>query len=290
MPLDGQGPHIRLDSALRLPRPRLAESLFCADGVPIPVLTDEALFDACATRIAFTSRQGGVSGMPFDALNLSYAVGDSEEAVDANRRALLAAMGRPDFCERIVSPVQVHGSAFYDLVDPDDACHPGSCEADGVLCTLPDVPVLLCFADCVPVILVAPGGSFAVAHSGWRGSIAGIAGLALGRLVSAVGCAPGEVNCYIGPHIGSCCYEVADELVGRFVAEFGQACDAGACHLDLSAAVRQSLVRAGAMPDRITDAGICTSCHHDRYYSYRVAGGVTGRHGAFCMRKGETWD
>lgn len=39
--------------------------------------------------------------------------------------------------------------------------------------TAHNVPVLLCFADCVPVVLVAPGG-FAVVHSGWKGTIARI--------------------------------------------------------------------------------------------------------------------
>ena len=49
--------------------------------------------------------------------------------------------------------------------------------ADAVVCTVPGVPVLLCFADCVPVVVVCSGG-FAVVHSGWRGTYAEIAGTA----------------------------------------------------------------------------------------------------------------
>ena len=138
------------------------------------------------------------------------------------------------------------------------------------------------------MILVAPDGSFAVIHSGWRGSIAGIAGKGLCKLQLAARCAASDINCYIGPHIGPCCYEVSAELVGQFVAEFGESCDAGNNHLDLSAAVIASLTRAGAAEDRIADAGVCTSCHHDAYYSYRADAGVTGRHGAFAIRKEES--
>ena len=145
--------------------------------------------------------------------------------------------------------------------------------------------MLLCFADCVPVVLVAPDGSFAVVHSGWRGSIASIAGLGLRELQKATCCSISEINCYIGPHIGSCCYEVADELIMQFVAQFGDACDAGEGHLDLATAVTASLLRAGANEQRIAHSGSCTACHHEEYYSYRADAGITGRHAAFAIRE-----
>ena len=45
---------------------------------------------------------------------------------------------------------------------------------------------MLCFADCVPVVLVAPGG-FAVVHSGWKGTIARISAKACQALCEAAG-------------------------------------------------------------------------------------------------------
>lgn len=275
------------DETLRLPLPRLAESSFYGDGFTLPVLTDEALFETCGTRIAFTSRAGGVSEAPYASLNLSYAVDDSAEAVDANRARLCEALGTHNCSSRLVSPLQVHGNEVIEIRHVAESQERAAQGADGIVCTQQGVPVLLCFADCVPVILVAPDGSFSVVHSGWRGSIASIAGIGLRALQKATCCSISEVNCYIGPHIGSCCYKVADELVRQFVAELGESCDAGDGHLDLDAAVTASLLRAGAVPERIAHANLCTACHHDEYYSYRADAGVTGRHGAFAIRKEE---
>lgn len=280
--------HMQSHESLRLPLPRLGETSFFTDDYALRVLTDEALFEACGTRIAFTSRAGGMSEGPYASLNLSYAVGDDEVAVDANRACLCECLGSHNCIDSLVSPLQVHGSDILEIRQVVEARQEAVKGADGIMCTQVGIPVLLCFADCVPVILVAPNGSFAVIHSGWRGSIASISGLGLAKLQKATGCSSSEINCYIGPHIGACCYEVADDLVGQFVAEFGDACDAGNAHLDLAAAVTASLVRAGASASRIAHANICTSCHHDEYYSYRADAGITGRHGAFAIRKEES--
>ncbi|MFR3925705.1 MAG: laccase domain-containing protein [Collinsella sp.] len=53
--------------------------------------------------------------------------------------------------------------------------------------------MLLCFADCVPVVLVAPGG-FAVVHSGWKGTIARISAKACQALCDAAGCDASDVS------------------------------------------------------------------------------------------------
>lgn len=273
---------------LRLPLPRLAEISFCTNGSEIVVLTDESLFKACGTRIAFTQRFGGESEAPFHSLNLSDAVGDEPDVVSSNRAALCLALGCPVETDHLIIPKQVHGDLVLELDTVSECQEKARKGADGIVCTQDDVPVLLCFADCVPIVLVAPDGSFAVLHSGWRGTIASIAAIGLKKLAQATGCAPGEVNCYIGPHIGACCYEVSDDLITRFVREFGFACDAGSNHLDLAAAVTAALLRAGAQQDRVFAAQQCTSCRNDLYYSYRADKGVTGRHGAFAIRKGES--
>lgn len=273
------------DNGLRLPLPRLAEISFSTGDSSIVVLSDEALFDACGTRIAFTQRSGGVSEAPYDSLNLSSVVGDSLDNVYSNRNALCQSFGLDIYISNLIIPNQVHGDVILETDTLSETRERAQEGADGIICSVADVPVLLCFADCVPVILVAPSGAFAVLHSGWRGAIASIAGKGLQRLSEAAGCDPSKVNCYIGPHIGSCCYEVSDELIERFVREFGDGCNAGANHLNLTDAVITALKRAGADGDRIVATQDCTSCRHDLYYSYRAENGVTGRHGAFAIRK-----
>jgi copper oxidase (laccase) domain-containing protein len=133
------------------------------------------------------------------------------------------------------------------------------------------------------VVLVAPGGCFAVVHAGWRGALAGISGKALSLLCEHVPCAPASVNAYLGPHIGGCCYEVSADLLARFRARFGDACDAGASHLSLSAAIESDLRSVGAAAERIVDSGLCTY-EHDGFFSYRASAGTCGRHGAMVCR------
>lgn len=136
-------------------------------------------------RFAFTERAGGVSEDAYSSLNLGSHVGDDPFAVQENRRRALEAMGAAECKHNLLIPNQVHGDHIVavasngadDLEDVREQIAEG---CDAIVCTARNVPVLLCFADCVPVVLVAPGG-FAVVHSGWKGTIARISAKACGR-------------------------------------------------------------------------------------------------------------
>lgn len=281
--------------ATAAPRPHLAQRDF--EG--IPVLTDDALADALGVRIAFSGRAGGVGAPPYDGLNLGSHVGDRIEDVRANRAALLGALGAGE--ASLVVPNQVHGTdlvtiASADARSVDEAAAAAAEGADGIVVSAPGVAALLCFADCVPVIVVSPTGTFAVAHAGWRGAVAGIAGKALAEIARLDAAAAGEgeafaariareSNAYIGPCIRRECFEVGPDVRDRFVLAFGGACAFGERNVDLPAAVAVDLVRAGADPNRICDAGACTVCAPDVYFSYRASGGTCGRHGAIAFRR-----
>ena len=75
-----------LEATLDLPLPRLVEGRFSN----LTAFTDEALFEACGVRIAFTERSGGVSEPPYDSLNLGLHVNDNPESVRENRRRVLS--------------------------------------------------------------------------------------------------------------------------------------------------------------------------------------------------------
>lgn len=274
---------------MALPQPSLQAR--CSAGLSF--LTDEALFDATGVRVGFTRRAGGVSDAPFDALNLGSHVGDCPQAVSANRERLQDAVGLKG--AQLVTLNQVHGDTVLSLDAPDsrslNVLRARALEgADGIAVSVTDVMALLCFADCTPVIVVAPTGTFAVAHAGWRGALAGIPAKAVEAVCAldgAHGCKvrPSECNAYIGPHIMAECYECGEELVGRFAERYGDGCAHGGDHLDLEAAVRASLGEAGVLPERIAATRECTACHPDLYFSYRASGGRCGRHGAFAGRK-----
>ena len=143
--------------ASSLPLPRLAARTIDS----IPIFTDDALYDASSVRIAFTGRAGGASEGDYASLNLGTHVGDDRNVVLGNRRALLCALGEPDM--PLVVPNQVHGTDLVDIEtsDPEalrDIQNAADAGADGLVVSCPRVAALLCFADCVPVIIVSPTG------------------------------------------------------------------------------------------------------------------------------------
>lgn len=256
-------------------------------------LGDPALADACGVHIFFTTREGGVSEGAYGALNLGSHVGDDPACVQENRRILMEALGAAGM--PLVVPNQVHGDALVVICDGDPAGieaaqTAAAAGADGILVGVPDVAALLCFADCVPVVIVSPTGRFAVVHAGWRGVMAEAAPGALRELAALDGLEgaagdPAGCNVYIGPHICPSCFQTGEDVAAGFAERFGTDCVPDARHVDLQAALAASLVRAGASPDRIASADACTRCQSERFFSYRASGGVCGRHGAIAFRK-----
>lgn len=274
---------------MKLPLPTL-QARSCAG---LSFLTDEALFGACGVRMGFTRRGGGASLPPYDSLNLGSHVGDDLEAVRENRRRLLDAAGLGG--TRLLMANQVHGSSVLSVDDGfdeklDRVAAQADAGADGLAVGVPGVTALLCFADCVPVVVVSASGAFAVAHAGWRGAFADIPRKAVEALRALDADRGGDgspfrYNAYIGPHIMAECYQCDPDLVSQFVERFGPECAWDGDHLSLDAAVRASLLGAGVAAERIVSAGVCTACSTEDYYSYRASGGVCGRHGAFAGRK-----
>lgn len=267
--------------ALTLPLPRLDEGCFGACSC----FTDEALLEACGVRIAFTERSGGVSVDPFDFLNLGRNVDDDASCVARNRSLLLKSLGAEGVS--VIQPRQIHGTDLLVCRTADDARTLSTCEneADAVIVDYPKVAALLCFADCVPIIAVAPSGTFSVAHAGWRGVMGRIVESAIVGLCRLSGFSPSRLNLYMGPYIHACHFEVGCELRGGFEREFGKACVLDDNHVDLGIALRESMRRVGVANERIADVGVCTVCDAgERFYSYRLSGGVCGRHGAFAVK------
>jgi hypothetical protein len=220
-----------------------------------------------------------VSRGPYATLNLGHTVGDDEEAVEENHRRALNPLGLKPI--DVVSPWQVHGAAV-DVVGPE---HRGTVrpETDALVTAAPEVPILMRFGDCTPVLLCDPVRRvIAMAHAGWRGVVAGVVEACLRAMTERLGCRPRDIQAAIGPTIGPCCYEVGTD-VARRIAE---ACPPGAAvvrrvngrvYADLPGGVEAQL-RAGGV-GQVEQAGLCTSCRVDEFFSHRAEEGETGRFG-----------
>jgi YfiH family protein len=180
---------------------------------------------------------------------------------------------------RTVLVEQVHGR---DLVVAD-GLEPGtatgeSMRADALVVTRPGPLVAVKTADCVPVLLVAAEGRWAAAvHAGWRGTIAGVVERAVAD-ASERGHAPSTLLAALGPSIGPCCYEVGEEVAGRFAdAGLPVLCGGAKPHVDLRAVNRILLEAAGLPPAGIQACGPCTRCRADLYHSHRASPSRSGR-------------
>lgn len=277
----------------QLPNPVLAKQEFCsAGGQTIEAYTDEALFDASGVRVAFTTRAGGVSTGAYSSLNLGSHVNDDAQTVEANRHILCEALTGSANTPLLV-PNQVHGDTVLfagfeeDLGTVNELAAEG---ADALVIALPKVAANLCFADCCPLIAVAPNGYFAVIHAGWRGVANLISVKALDMLAGKAACAAGvsieemmpEINVYIGAHIHAECFETGAEVHERFTKQFGAECTYDETHIDLNYCLRKQLTSIDIAPERIADVDKCTVCNTQEFFSYRAQDGIAGRHGAFA--------
>lgn len=239
----------------------------------------------------FLCRTGGCSSLFSGGLNLSYNVGDDREKVLANRQKMAAALDFP--LERAVACQQVHSTHVAVVTERDagkgtltlaDAIP----ETDGMVTDCHRLPLLISYADCVPILLAdTRTGAVGAVHGGWRGSVGKIVPHALNVMKEAFGTEPGDVVAGIGPSIGPCCYEVGQEVADR-AAEYPSCLTPhrpGHYMLDLWQLNTLELLEAGVPREQIYRADCCTSCHKDRFFSYRAEKGKTGRLYAVIYRK-----
>lgn len=235
----------------------------------------------------FSTRTGGTSPMPEDALNLAGFQDDAAENIHENRRRFLSLFeGERQERWTLAACWQVHGAAVREVRDEEDArCDSERCDAlvtDGA-----NVLLAVKTADCVPVLLAdTKTGAAAAIHAGWRGTVASIVDSALQRMIARYGTRASDVRAAIGPSAGACCYEVGPEVVETFRQKFKDAealltptARLGHALIDLPRANRDQLIHAGVEPARIHLAPLCTMCRNDLFFSYRREKQLHGRVG-----------
>ncbi len=178
---------------------------------------------------------------------------------------------------------QVHGAAVVTArLEPV----PEGTEADALVTAVAGVAVAIKVADCVPLVARSDTGAVAAIHAGWRGFVAGVIPNALAELGRVSGSdRVATWTVVIGPHIGSCCFEVGADVAETIAAASDHrdgvvVPQAGGKnpHVDLDLAVRVHLARAGIAAENVTRLEGCTRCDAERFHSYRRDGANAGRH------------
>lgn len=231
---------------------------------------------------AFSTRAGGCSPMPQDALNLAGFNEDAAENIHENRRRFLKLL-TGDWT--LTSCWQVHSADVRVVLDQKEALYDTE-HCDALTTIAPNILLGVKTADCVPVLLGdSRTGAVAAIHAGWRGTLASIVVRTLERMRETYGTSAGSVRAAIGPAAGACCYEVGSEVIDAFHERFTEAgalftpTRAGHARVDLQRANRDQLIAAGVPAESINIAPLCTMCRTDLFFSYRREKSLYGRTG-----------
>jgi YfiH family protein len=214
---------------------------------------------------------------------MSYRAGDDPKVVSQNVCDMKLAVGIHD--GRVVTMRQVHGD---NIVEVKDNKLKEAGDADGMVTAEKDIFLGVLTADCVPILFVAPKEKrVAAVHAGWRGTLAGIAEKTVGLLMDQLQVPAGEIEVALGPAIGSCCYEVKDDVAGPLLERWGGIAEASIqkrdekTYLDLRLLNHGVLARAGIPATNIFQIGPCTACSPNDFFSYRRERSETGRQISF---------
>lgn len=233
----------------------------------------------------FTAKCGGVSNGNVEGLNLGFRCGDDKEAVIKNYKLVAEDLGMP--FERITAARQTHSVNIRTITEEDAGKgvfrESDINETDGLITKLSQIPLVVFYADCVPILLAdSEAGVVAAVHSGWRGTVGKIAENAIKIMCEKFGAERERIKAAIGPSIGPCCFEtnrdVSDFFEDCFKEPFGEK-----YKVNLWKACKKTLTDCGVLEKNIDVFGLCTVCRNDILYSYRSHKDKTGRMGAFIM-------
>lgn len=241
----------------------------------------------------FSTRIGGVSKGIYSTMNLSYTRGDDKEAVDENYRRIAKVLQcdvSDIVCSDQTHTVNLRVVSGQDggkgIIRPKDYA-----DIDGLLTDEPGLVLATFFADCVPLYFVdTKKKAIALAHSGWRGTVARMGRCVTEKMREVYGTDPADLVAAIGPSICQACYEVGEDVADAFAQEFsgsGQTDEillkkgGGKYQLDLWRANEIVLTEAGIPKSQVQVTDLCT-CHNSEYlFSHRASQGRRGNLGAF---------
>ncbi|XP_069496078.1 purine nucleoside phosphorylase LACC1 [Ambystoma mexicanum] len=224
----------------------------------------------------FSTRAGGISYIKtLSSLNLfsSSSRKDPKSVVGENLRRLAKLAGfNPDSYRSVKVD---HGNQVWIVGKPEPDSY------DGIVTNRKGVTIAAPGADCIPILFSDPVKKVCgAAHSGWKGTLLGVAMATVNAMVTEFGCRMDDIVVVMGPSVGPCCFtlplEAAKEfqaLDPRCVRQF----DLPRPYIDIRKATRVLLERGGIQPQNIQDDSVidqsrnltfCTACHPEMFFSH----------------------
>jgi|TARA_B100000959_G_scaffold287518_1_gene373408 hypothetical protein len=219
--------------------------------------------------------------------NISLSGGRDQAKAIESRATFLSAMGANPSC--LVVGGQVHGSDIQIVREAEKgkgATSPETVlfETDGLLTTVPHLPLMTAVGDCGAVLLFVekPKPGIAVLHAGWRGLVGKILPKAVHLLCEETGAQPKSVLAGIGPCIAFDSFQVQED-VARFAPKTCLEEYKDRFLLNLPGWAQLQLEEAGLLPSNIEGILLDTFVNEELCFSHRRQGPPAGRMGLFAM-------
>ncbi|MFC3388901.1 polyphenol oxidase family protein [Salinicoccus sesuvii] len=218
---------------------------------------------------------------------MALYINDDTSNVHQHQNMLAAEVGfSPD---RWVLPIQKHGGNIRQVTLEDAGVNVRKqsstlYDVDGLYTYDRGLLLAMNYADCVPIYVWSRKNNFtALLHAGWRGTACGI----IGKLVEKYDGEPQDLSVMIGVAINGACYTV-DSKVIQALEEIGLPDSAveqngSEWKLDLKTVNRYQALKAGIISENIHVSELGTE-DMERFFSYRLENGQTGRALAFIGR------
>ncbi len=249
----------------------------CCDS--LVYYTDEHIDSLNGLDYIFTTRFGGVSCDSLYSLNLGTHRNDTKENIIENYRRACGAV-HIDYTKCVLAK-QTHTTNIRIVTEIDAGkglmCESDITDTDGLITNIPELPLVIFYADCVPILLFDPKQKvLACLHGGWRGTVNGIAEKGVDIMKNRFNC--NDIYAAVGPSIGQCCFEtgleVADVFKEKGFCDFIEYRNQKA-FIDLWGVNENILKDCGVK--NISLAKICTVCNKNEFFSHRGCGSSTGR-------------
>jgi YfiH family protein len=248
------------------------------------LISCDAISDIPGFSQFFTTRMGGVSGKPYDSMNMGGHTGDKRRNIRVNVSLLEKSLG----VKYAGAARQVHGSNVIILKKGGAGKIPGllikkliNTEADALITDIPSLAVGVRIADCAGTVIIDPVKKVVAAvHSGWRGIANKIPSISVKLMKKNFGSKPADLIAAVSPAIGPCCYEVGGDVLkmkkqkiyrGVFSEKNGRQ------YMDLWKGVGNLLEKEGLKKNNIHLCSMCTFDNPRLFYSHRRDMGKTGR-------------
>ncbi len=234
----------------------------------------------------FTTREGGVSPFPEDAMNMSFSREPNTENVLANYRRAASQLGVS--FEGMTGVKQVHGCDVLLVTENNKGLNING-TYDAMITQTPGITLCTVHADCTPVFLYDPKHCVVAAiHSGWRSTVLRISKAVIEKMRVHFATRPEDLHAVIGPSISLDAFEVDEDVFAAFRAAFPDLmADPALCrlpvagktvkwHLSVPGFVYQTLLESGVPAANIQWDRTCTFHHERQFFSHRRDRGTTG--------------